>query len=58
MSEVDPDLGFRLFLRAMKALWIPIDKPQLDRYMTIGERFGFNEAAVHHGEFRSVSKRR
>ncbi|AYG78259.1 hypothetical protein DWB77_00366 [Streptomyces hundungensis] len=54
-SETDPDLGFRLFLRALKALWIPITSGQLARYEEIGNRFGYNEAVVYDGEFTFVS---
>ncbi|MFI5706167.1 hypothetical protein ACIA78_39795 [Streptomyces xanthochromogenes] len=55
VSETDPDLGFRLFLRALKALWIPITRDQLARYEAIGESFGYNEAVVHDGEFTFIS---
>ncbi|MFE9574493.1 hypothetical protein ACFYMW_39285 [Streptomyces sp. NPDC006692] len=54
-SDIDPDLGFRLLLRAMKALWILVDQAQLARYEAIGERFSFNEAVVYDGEFTFVS---
>ncbi|MEV6726697.1 hypothetical protein AB0M94_37905 [Streptomyces xanthochromogenes] len=55
VSETDPDLGFRLFLRALKALWIPITSGQLARFEAIGESFGYNEAVVYDGEFTFVA---
>lgn len=46
VTQVDPDLGFRLFLRAMKEYWVPIDDAQYARYVALGERFGYGEFLV------------
>lgn len=49
VTEVDPDLGFRLFLRVLKAYLIPISESQHLRYRELGERFGYNESVVDDG---------
>ncbi|MFI1360311.1 hypothetical protein ACH4TV_43040 [Streptomyces sp. NPDC020898] len=38
---VDPDLGFRLFLRVLDALSVPLTRGQCGRYVSIGEAFGY-----------------
>ncbi|WP_031477472.1 hypothetical protein [Streptomyces bicolor] len=50
--EVDPDLGFRLFLRVLKAYLIPISESQHRRYRELGERFGYNESVVDDGSLQ------
>ncbi|GAA3498948.1 hypothetical protein GCM10019016_069300 [Streptomyces prasinosporus] len=45
VSRVDPDLGFRLFLRVLRPLSVPVTPEQYQRYRAIGERFGYGE---HH----------
>jgi hypothetical protein len=45
VSRVDPDLGFRLFLRVLRPLSVPVTPGQYGRYRAIGERFGYGE---HH----------
>ncbi|NUT28221.1 MAG: hypothetical protein HOV84_20260 [Streptomyces sp.] len=44
--QVDPDLGFRLFLRVLLALWMPLTKEQYGRYQALGERLGYGEFHV------------
>ncbi|MDF9815749.1 hypothetical protein [Streptomyces sp. SPB162] len=46
VTQVSPDLGFRLFLRAMCEYWVPISQAQYDRYEALGEHFGFGEFHV------------
>ncbi|WP_329316965.1 hypothetical protein [Streptomyces sp. NBC_01262] len=43
VHQVGPDLGFRLFLRAMLRYRVPISRTQFERYVALGERFGFAE---------------
>ncbi|MBD0744858.1 hypothetical protein [Streptomyces sp. CBMA152] len=50
VTQVDPDLGFRLFLRVMKAYRVPIGETQHDRYHELGETFGYNEFVVDDGD--------
>ncbi|GGP93326.1 hypothetical protein [Streptomyces melanogenes] len=50
VTQVDADLGFRLFLRVMKAYRVPIDESRYDRYHELGERFGYNEFVVDDGD--------
>lgn len=47
IALVDPDLGFRLLLRALSAYWVPISQARFDRYEALGERFGFGEFLVN-----------
>ncbi|MFH9737340.1 hypothetical protein ACH4MA_06565 [Streptomyces roseolus] len=49
VTEVDPDLGFRLFLRALKAYGVPITESRYVRYHELGERFGYHELVVDDG---------
>ncbi|MEU0659437.1 hypothetical protein [Streptomyces lavendulocolor] len=49
VHEADADLGFRLFLRALKAYSVPVAKEQYDRLVAIGELLAFPGAAVHEG---------
>ncbi|MFF4228079.1 hypothetical protein [Streptomyces sp. NPDC001820] len=49
--QVDPDLGFRLFLRIMAAYWVPITEAEYARYAALGERFGYGEFHVDDVEF-------
>ncbi|MFG2511490.1 hypothetical protein [Streptomyces sp. NPDC048584] len=44
-ARVDPDLGFRLLLRVLRPLAVPITRAQYERYEAIGRRFGYGE---HH----------
>ncbi|MFE0255686.1 contact-dependent growth inhibition system immunity protein [Streptomyces sp. NPDC059010] len=44
--QVDPDLGFRLFLRVLLALWMPLTQERYGRFRALGERFGYGEFHV------------
>ncbi|MEU5798765.1 hypothetical protein [Streptomyces sp. SUK 48] len=44
VTRVDPDLGFRLFLRALAALAVPLTREQFAGYEAIGERFRYGES--------------
>ncbi|WP_405882083.1 hypothetical protein OG762_27775 [Streptomyces sp. NBC_01136] len=46
VTQIDPDLGFRLFLRVLNTLFVPLTQEQYDRYQAIGERFGYGEYHV------------
>ncbi|MFF3582643.1 hypothetical protein [Streptomyces mirabilis] len=46
VTRIDPDLGFRLFLRVLRTLSVPLTQEQYDRYQAIGERFGYGEYHV------------
>ncbi|MFF3430312.1 hypothetical protein [Streptomyces sp. NPDC002602] len=43
VTRVDPDLGFRLFLRAMWALRMPLAEDQYTRYETLRRTFDYSE---------------
>ncbi|MFJ1796819.1 hypothetical protein [Kitasatospora griseola] len=43
------DLGFRLFLRAMKAYFVPIGPARMARFDEIGERLGYHRFVVDDG---------
>ncbi|MFH8395371.1 hypothetical protein [Streptomyces sp. NPDC018036] len=40
------DLGFRLFLRAMKEYFVPIDENRCEAFTALGESFGYPEFLV------------
>ncbi|WP_435284773.1 hypothetical protein, partial [Streptomyces koelreuteriae] len=46
VRRADPDLGFRLYLRVLLALSVPVTPRQYERYRAIGERFGYGEYHV------------
>jgi AcrR family transcriptional regulator len=46
VAQVDPDLGFRLLLRALDSFWVPVERAQYDRMRALGERFGYGEFLV------------
>ncbi|PWI18057.1 hypothetical protein DI272_30835 [Streptomyces sp. Act143] len=46
VAEVDPDLGFRLFLRALVAMAVPLSEERYARLLALGERFGYGEFHV------------
>ncbi|MFB7931071.1 hypothetical protein ACFC4C_18405 [Streptomyces sp. NPDC056039] len=52
--EVDPDLGFRFFLRVLKAHLVPVTASQYERYHELGGRFGYHELVVDDGTLQSV----
>jgi hypothetical protein len=56
VTEVDPDLGFRLFLRVLKAYLVGISESQHLRYRELGERFGYNEFVVDDGTLQIRSR--
>lgn len=56
VTEVDPDLGFRLFLRVLKAYLIPISEAQHLRYRDLGESFGYNEFVVDDGTLQFMPR--
>ncbi|MEU6621230.1 hypothetical protein ABZ926_10710 [Streptomyces litmocidini] len=49
IAEVDADLGFRLFLRAMKAYFVRISAVRHEHLLTLGERFGYDRDVVDEG---------
>jgi hypothetical protein len=53
-ADVDPDLGYRLFLRAMKVYMVTISEARYVRYLELGELFGYNEFVVDDGTLHSV----
>ncbi|MFD6421768.1 hypothetical protein [Streptomyces sp. NPDC060198] len=52
VTEVDPDLGFRLFLRAMKMYAVPITAEQYTNYLALGKKFGYHEEVVDDGNLQ------
>ncbi|MGW1543784.1 hypothetical protein ACWCPM_26690 [Streptomyces sp. NPDC002309] len=52
--QVDPDLGFRLLLRVLKAHLVPITESRYLRYHELGELFGYHELVVDDGTLQSV----
>ncbi|WP_031485704.1 hypothetical protein [Streptomyces bicolor] len=49
VAESDADLGFRLFLSALKAYAVTVDEDQYDRLLAIGERLAYPLTAVFEG---------
>ncbi|WP_130332416.1 hypothetical protein [Streptomyces sp. BK022] len=49
VSEVCADLGFRMFLRAVKRYELPVDGTSLVEFTALGERFGCPEPLVEEG---------
>ncbi|MCX4825393.1 hypothetical protein OG883_37190 [Streptomyces sp. NBC_01142] len=45
-TRVDPDLGYRLFLRLLRVLSVPLAEEQYARYQALGEEFGYGECHV------------
>ncbi|MDX3458277.1 hypothetical protein PV396_41165 [Streptomyces sp. ME02-8801-2C] len=46
VGQVDPDLGFRLFLSVLRVLSVPVTREQYERYEAIGAGFGYGEHLV------------
>ncbi|MEV8529615.1 hypothetical protein AB0451_36825 [Streptomyces sp. NPDC052000] len=46
VTTVNPDLGFRLFLRVLNTYGTPITEGQYIRFEALGERFGYGEFHV------------
>lgn len=44
VALVDPDLGFRLFLRALAAPAVPLTREQFAGYAALGERIRYDAA--------------
>ncbi|MFF4898263.1 hypothetical protein [Streptomyces sp. NPDC001068] len=51
VTRIDPDLGFRLFLRVLSTLAVPLTRERYDRYRAIGERIGYGEFHVSDVEY-------
>ncbi|MGW4913187.1 hypothetical protein [Streptomyces sp. NPDC004270] len=51
VTRIDPDLGFRLFLRVLSTLSVPLTREQYGRYEAIGERIGYGEYHVSDVEY-------
>ncbi|GGZ24902.1 hypothetical protein [Streptomyces poonensis] len=56
VTRVDPDLGYRLLLRLLRVLALPLTEEQYARHRSLGERFGYGafhvnelELLVEHG---------
>ncbi|RSS41035.1 hypothetical protein [Streptomyces sp. WAC08241] len=49
IAEVDADLGFRLFLRVMKAYFVRISAVRQASLLALGERFGYNRDVIDEG---------
>ncbi|MEV7371417.1 hypothetical protein AB0O51_11085 [Streptomyces sp. NPDC090301] len=47
----DPDLGFRLLLRAVKGYFVRIGEARYERYLALGEELGLGEDVVDDGDF-------
>ncbi|WKK22813.1 hypothetical protein QZH56_29285 [Streptomyces olivoreticuli] len=45
-SKACADLGYRLFLRAMKAYRVEISEERCEAFIALGERFGYPEFLV------------
>ncbi|WP_229864660.1 hypothetical protein [Streptomyces djakartensis] len=52
VRRVDPDLGFRLFLRFLRVLAVPVTREQFERYEAIAERFAYGK--YHVGEIEQL----
>ncbi|MGZ9933465.1 hypothetical protein ACXNSR_26730 [Streptomyces sp. NC-S4] len=50
VAEVDPDLGFRLFLRSIVGFRVPITDVQYTGYRALGDRFGYGDHLLHNVE--------
>lgn len=49
--EIDPDLGYRLLLRALKGFFVPISEARYQRYLALGDELGLGEDVVDDGDF-------
>ncbi|MFE7126583.1 hypothetical protein [Streptomyces sp. NPDC057617] len=47
--QVCADLGYRLFLRALKAYSVPVDTAAREVFVALGERFGYPDRLVEEG---------
>lgn len=46
VTHADPDLGYRLFLRLLNVLSVPLTTNQYAGYLALGERFGYGASHV------------
>jgi hypothetical protein len=46
VTQVDPDLGYRLFLRLLHVVSPPLTEESYTRYQALGARFGYGESHV------------
>jgi hypothetical protein len=46
VTQVDPDLGFRLLLRTVRAYSVPLTDERLGRYMALGREFGYGRRHI------------
>ncbi|MFE2424178.1 hypothetical protein [Streptomyces hokutonensis] len=46
VTHADPDLGYRLFLRLLNVLSVPLTMDQYAGYRALGERFGYGASLV------------
>ncbi|MFD5540893.1 hypothetical protein ACFWIJ_24515 [Streptomyces sp. NPDC127079] len=46
VDQVDPDLGFRLLLRCVRAYDVPVTDEQYARWTALGDRFGYGREHV------------
>jgi hypothetical protein len=51
ITTAGPDLGFRLLLRILAKYWVPIDRPQYDRMLALGEALDYGEDLVNDVHF-------
>lgn len=49
--DIDPDLGFRLLLRALKGYFVPISQARYERYLEFGDELGLGEDVVDDRDF-------
>lgn len=49
--DVDPDLAFRLLLRALKGYFVPISEARYERYLALGDELGLGEDVVDDRDF-------
>ncbi|MFE1870148.1 hypothetical protein ACFW9N_04475 [Streptomyces sp. NPDC059496] len=49
VAHADPDLGFRMLLRVLKAYQITVGASRLARYRHLGEGLGYDECVVEDG---------
>ncbi|MFD0719296.1 hypothetical protein [Streptomyces globosus] len=51
VTEVDPDLGFRLLLRVLKSYFVPVGPTRVEGYHALAELLGLERAVVEDGDF-------
>ncbi|MDQ1022219.1 hypothetical protein [Streptomyces afghaniensis] len=53
--DVDPDLGFRLLLRALKGYFVPISQARYERCLAFGDELGLGADVVDDRDFNLPS---